>query len=248
MSIVYKSAIPNQCCGSGGCHVTAPIVTTTPDGKRPDIQAQTSETKTETKTYSYTGTTASYVVKAGLSYQEYLQAIDVLAQIAAGGTSVMDIDHSHLIVAASAVDQQNVLTTTDVKVAGVSGAIIPVADIEKSLRPPGASTTTPEGMVPVGGTTGVGSTAQLPRTDPTRIEDLAPLLGNNTVQVGPSSYVQKLSTNPDATDQINKFSNLTDPTDGKRRMDTAVVSNDTTLFIDSTGGTTASRTLTSPPK
>lgn len=248
---IYKSIVTNQYVtmdGTNTRHPCCPIVTTDASGALPDIQPQNSKTQTDVATIGGTAGAGNYVVKAGLSYQDYLKAIDILAKIAAGGTDIMHQDFSNLITTANAVNQTNVITTTDVKVDGVKNAVIPIADIEKSLRPPGASTTTPEGLVAVGGSTGAGTTSFLPKADTTHLQNgvdvLAPL-GGNSVQIGPATYVEKIGTK--GNDMLNKFSV---PSEGK--MDVTAVSNDTVLFIDANGstvdGTTGSRVLGAPIK
>lgn len=249
---MYKSIITNQYVtvdGSNTRHPCCPIVTTDSNGSLPDIQAQATKTNTEVNTITGTGQSGEYVVKAGLSYADYLLAIDILAKIAVGGAEVMDYDHSHLITKAEAVNQTSVITNTTVNVNGVKSAIIPMADIEKSLRPPGASTTTPEGLVAVGGDVGAAPNAILPKSDTTHSQngiDVLAKLGGNSVQIGPDTFIPKLAVPTSGglpTDQINKFSV---PSAG--RMDSGVVSNDTILFISKSGNSTGSRLFGAPVK
>ena len=229
-------------CG-GEDHPTCPIVTTDANGTLPNIQAQNTVTNTDVATVGTGVNSATYVARAGLSYQEYMQAIDVLAQIAVGGTAVMDQSFANLVENSTAYSQTNVITNQTTTVNGVSNAVIPMVDVEQALRAPGAVTSNPAGgFEPVGGNSNVAKDQLLPRLDTTRIADIVPILGNNSIQVGPNAAtdtIQRLSTNPDKTDQLNKFSNLTDPANpsAPRKMDVSVVSNDSILLINHAAGT-----------
>jgi len=210
----------------------------------------------------------TYVVQAGVSYQEYLNAIRDLQIIASGGTALMDRGLPPGVTSGTAVDQTNVLTTTTVAQQGAANAVMPMAGIEKDLqlRMPGVNSSN---LVNTGLLNNDGSGTKVPvdtstwqsnantllaRTNPTRQETLINALGGtdqaNSQKLSDTSSIQKVSTNPDAPDQMNKFSNLPDPSNpsAPRKMDTAVVSNTTTLFISGGQATTGSRTLSAPIK
>ena len=218
--------------GTNVRHPCCPVVTTDASGSLPNIQAQASATHTDVATVTASGQSATYVIRSGLSYADYLIAADILAQIAAGGASVMDVDHSQYIVAASAVNQTNVITTTDVSVNGVTGAVIPVVRPGAPYDPAGSTPVPVPGFVAVGGSTGTGATSPLPRGDSTHLSDALslPSVGANLVQVGPNTSIQKITTTPTSQDMLNDFSNLSDG-GAPAVMDSTAVSNDVVTFV-----------------
>jgi len=230
-------------------------VTTDASGTLPNIPAQNTTTHTDVATTGTAGQAVTYTVASGLSYQQYLNAVSVLQAIAAGGTSVMDNQGGSFgqVITGTAYAQTNTITNVQTTQNGVNSAVMPMADVEYNLRPPGASTSSPVGLEPVGGNNNTPANSPLPRLDTTRFADISGVLGsNNSVQISPTQSIQKISTNPDSTDQMNKFSNMTDPSNpsAPRKMDVSIVSNDSVLFVDHGAGTsyTGSRTLSAPLK
>lgn len=232
----YKSIVTNEYVTMDGTnvrHPCCPVVTTSSSGTLPNIQPQSTATSTETATTSGTGTTAEYVIRSGLSYADYLIAADILAQIAAGGASVMDYDHSQYIQRAEAVNQTTVITTTDVSVNGVTGAIIPVVPPGAPYMPVGSQPVAQLGFVNMAGTTGTAANSPLPRADGTHLQDALslPTVGANTVQVGPSTFIPKITANPGQQDMLNDYSNLSDA-GAPAVMDSTAVSNDQVTFVN----------------
>lgn len=252
----YYTVIPSAHCSKGGSdknrYVTAPVHAN-PDGT--PLQLPEIHTSKDVQTGVIKGDPvtvyADLAIKEGLSYEEYLKAIEQLQAIESGTHHVGDVmgtGSSSLITATASTASSDTFFMEKTTIDQPGGAAHPlVVDIEKELRatpidgngkkftPPD----TPAGFVPLGGDKGISPTASLPEDDSTRLNDAADKATNEDWK--------KLNPNPDpskpigdniARDQINKyFTPKGGPFKPTGNADRAAVTNDAVLVHPSTGST-----------
>lgn len=249
----YYTVIPNSQCskGSSSTFLTAPIHANA-DGSFKDLPALEKDRTVQTGYDKGKEVTlyADLAIKSGLTYEEYLKAVDQLQAIESGVHHV-DKDGSVISGTVTTANEETfyVSDTKDAYVGETSagdGKMRPlVVDIEKSLRatPIDPATNKPfpapeskEGFVPLGGDKGAGATTDLDDGDSTRFREAAEVASNRDwIKTNPDP--SKPVPNKPERDLINKYWTPAEGGFAKTNADRAAVNNDTVL-VSPTGDAT----------